>query len=283
VVSSNEPGTKAHNFTAPFIGSIDQGTSSSRFILFDSLGKVVEIAQTNFEQIYPKPGWAEHNPNAILDSVNHCIAECMERVKEKYGLTKADVAAVGITNQRETTVVWDKEYGLPLHNAIVWHDVRTSDVVKDLVAKAGGDKDKLAKECGLPLSTYFSGVKLKWLFDNVGNWKRARWSKRLNYSLSTTSTNCLSSFVCLIFCLFARFVASFCLISGPGCQDCGRSTPTLLRHHRHLAHLQPHRPRPRNRRNQRLPHHAHEHQLPHMGPETVRILRCAAGLLAQNF
>ncbi|KAI9031100.1 hypothetical protein DFJ74DRAFT_702132 [Hyaloraphidium curvatum] len=181
VVSSDAPGDAkvAHGFTPPFIGSIDQGTSSSRFILFDALGKVVGVAQQTFEQIYPKAGWAEHNPIAILESVNNCIKECMEQVEEKYGLTAKDVVAVGITNQRETTVVWDKDYGLPLHNAIVWHDSRTADVVKELIAKAGGDREHFAKKCGLPFSTYFSGVKLKWLFDNVKPVRTAADTKRL--------------------------------------------------------------------------------------------------------
>lgn len=171
-------GSPSPAFRPPFLGSIDQGTSSSRFILFDSLGHLVASAQRTFESIFPNPGWAEQDPKVLLDTVNACIKECMEKAKEKYGLTAADVKAVGITNQRETTVVWDKEYGLPLHNAIVWHDSRTAELVEELAAKAGG-KDALLPDCGLPLSTYFSGLKLKWLFENVKPVRQAAEAGRL--------------------------------------------------------------------------------------------------------
>jgi len=118
-----------------------------------------------FEQIHPKEGWCEHDPMVILNTVSTCIEETMKKVEGRF--TAADVAAIGITNQRETTVVWDKNTGLPLHNAIVWLDLRTAETVAKYATEAEGGQDRFRDVCGLPLSTYFSGMKLRWLLDNV--------------------------------------------------------------------------------------------------------------------
>eukprot|EP00126_Sphaerothecum_destruens_P001777 Sdes_comp15195_c0_seq2m4025 len=153
---------------AQYIGSIDQGTSSTRFLLFESsCGEVVASHQVELPHILPKEGWVEMDPMTILDSVNVCIEKTLEKAA-KLGIQKYQVKAVGITNQRETTIVWDKTSGQPLHNAIVWLDMRTSATVTRLVNSCPGkDKLYLQPRCGLPISTYFSAVKLCWLFDNV--------------------------------------------------------------------------------------------------------------------
>ncbi|KAI8812098.1 hypothetical protein BJ742DRAFT_794817 [Cladochytrium replicatum] len=150
-----------------YIAAIDQGTSSTRFIVFDLSAKVVAIHQTEFEQIYPEAGWAEHNPATIMDTVQECMVQVAKDM-EARGLDPKDVKAIGVTNQRETTVVWDRITGAPLHNAIVWLDARTKSTVDELAHKTpSGKKEHWAKKCGTPLSTYFSGVKLRWLLDNV--------------------------------------------------------------------------------------------------------------------
>lgn len=142
-----------------FIGAIDQGTTSTRFILFDSAGGIVASAQQEHAQIYPQPGWVEHDPLSIIASTNAVI----ERALNAAGLTADDVAAVGITNQRETTVLWDRGTGLPLYNALVWQDTRVDPLVTQFAADGG--KDRFRVRTGLPLSTYFSGLKLRWLLD----------------------------------------------------------------------------------------------------------------------
>jgi len=151
-----------------YVLAIDQGTTSSRAILFDKEGQVKAKEQQEFPQYYPQPGWAEHDPDEILQSVINCV----EGALRKAGATKADVAAIGITNQRETTVAWDKQTGVPLYKAIVWLDLRTADTVQQLVKGRGG-KDRFRKKTGLPISTYFSAVKMKWMLDNVPEVKKA--------------------------------------------------------------------------------------------------------------
>jgi len=136
-----------------YIGAIDQGTTSSRFIVFDRTGRIVSVAQKEHEQIYPKPGWVEHDPAEIKRRVEEVIAEAMQA----KGLRPSDLAAIGITNQRETTVVWSKKTGNAVHNAIVWQDGRVADTVNELAA-AGG-QDRYRAKTGLPLSTYFSGAR----------------------------------------------------------------------------------------------------------------------------
>ena len=146
---------------AKYAAAIDQGTTSTRFMIFDHGGKVVEVDQREHEQIYPKPGWVEHNPMEIWQRTEEVIAEALKKSK----VDPKDIAAVGVTNQRETTVVWEKATGKPVYNAIVWQDTRTDTICNDL-AKDGG-QDRFRPKVGLPLATYFSGPKIKWILDNV--------------------------------------------------------------------------------------------------------------------
>ncbi len=146
---------------AKYAAAIDQGTTSTRFMIFDHGGKVVEVDQREHEQIYPKPGWVEHNPMEIWQRTEEVIAEALSKSK----VNPSDIAAVGVTNQRETTVVWEKATGKPVYNAIVWQDTRTDTICNDL-AKSGG-QDRFRPKVGLPLATYFSGPKIKWILDNV--------------------------------------------------------------------------------------------------------------------
>jgi glycerol kinase len=144
-----------------YVGALDQGTTSTRFMIFDHAGAVVAIDQKEHEQIYPKPGWVEHDANEIWTRCQEVIAGALA----KAGITAADLAAVGITNQRETTLVWNKKTGQPVFNAIVWQDTRTDLLVNEF-AKDGG-QDRFRAKVGLPLATYFSGPKVRWILDNV--------------------------------------------------------------------------------------------------------------------
>jgi glycerol kinase len=144
-----------------YVGAIDQGTTSSRFIVFDEAGTIVSIGQKEHEQIYPKPGWVEHDPLEIWRNTQAVIQQALD----KKGLKPADLAAVGITNQRETTLLWDRATGEPLHNALVWQDTRV-DALVEAFAREGG-RDRLRARTGLPLASYFSGLKLRWLLDHV--------------------------------------------------------------------------------------------------------------------
>ncbi len=144
-----------------YIASIDQGTTSTRFMIFDHEGKVVASDQKEHNQIYPKPGWVEHDPLEIWACTQEVITNTLEKRKIKTG----DITAIGITNQRETTVVWDRSTGKPVYNAIVWQDTRT-DIICNELAKEGG-QDRLRLTTGLPLATYFSGPKIKWILDNI--------------------------------------------------------------------------------------------------------------------
>jgi glycerol kinase len=143
---------------ADFIGAIDQGTTSTRFIVFDRDGQIVTSDQREHEQITPKAGWVEHDPKEVWTRTREVIGGALAH----SNLEASDIAAVGITNQRETTVVWDRESGEPVYNAIVWQDTRTDAIVREL-----GDVDQLRDVTGLPLSTYFAGPKIKWILDNV--------------------------------------------------------------------------------------------------------------------
>src|SRR4051812_22589581 len=138
-----------------YIGALDQGTTSTRFIVFDRDGRIVSADQREHEQINPRAGWVEHDPNEILARTREVIE----------GVGSYDLAAIGITNQRETTVVWDRESGEPVHNAIVWQDTRTDELVRELAG--GHGPDRLRERVGLPLSSYFSGPKLAWLLRNL--------------------------------------------------------------------------------------------------------------------
>src|ERR1044072_8630015 len=150
-----------------YIGAIDQGTTSTRFIVFDKQGSIVAVAQKEHQQIYPQPGWVEHSPVEIARNTDEVIAAALQKAK----LTARDLVAVGITNQRETTVVWDRS-GTPVHNALVWQDTRVDPLVAFYAGQGG--KDRFRAATGLPLASYFSGLKLKWVLDNVpGVRKRA--------------------------------------------------------------------------------------------------------------
>jgi len=155
-----------------YILALDQGTTSSRAVLFDRAGNVVSVAQKEFQQIYPKPGWVEHDPQEIWSTQAGVAAEAVVRA----GLDGAAIAAIGITNQRETTIVWDRETGRPVYNAIVWQDRRTADFCDEL--KARGLEDQVRAKTGLPIDAYFSATKIRWILDNVdGARERARQGK----------------------------------------------------------------------------------------------------------
>lgn len=144
-----------------YIGAIDQGTTSTRFIVFDKSGRIVSVAQREHEQIYPRPGWVEHDPEEIWRRTQEVIVDAMQQ----RALQPGDLAAIGITNQRETTVVWNRKTGEPVHNALVWQDIRVEDAVADF--SRNGGQDRFRAKTGLPLATYFSGLKLRWILQNV--------------------------------------------------------------------------------------------------------------------
>jgi glycerol kinase len=146
---------------AKYAAAIDQGTTSTRFMIFDHSGQVVAVEQKEHEQIYPKAGWVEHDPMEIWQRCE----EVVQGGLQKANIDPKDIAAVGITNQRETTVVWDKNTGKPVYNAIVWQDTRTDRLVNEF-GKEGG-QDRFRPKVGLPLATYFSGPKIRWILDNV--------------------------------------------------------------------------------------------------------------------
>ncbi len=149
-----------------YIGAIDQGTTSTRFIVFDRAGDTIAVAQNEHRQIYPMPGWVEHDPVEIWRNTQAVIGEALRGA----GLTRRDLAAVGITNQRETTLLWDRATGQPLHNAVVWQDTRVDPMVAEY-ARDGG-QDRFRAKTGLPLTSYFSALKLRWLLDNVPDARR---------------------------------------------------------------------------------------------------------------
>jgi glycerol kinase len=152
---------------ANYIAAIDQGTTSTRFIVFDRSGRIVSAAQKEHAQIYPRPGWVEHDPAEIWRSVGEVIGKAMDA----RGLQPSDLSAIGITNQRETTLVWDRYTGHPVCNAIVWQDTRVSDAVAEFSAQGG--QDRYRTRTGLPLSTYFSGLKLRWILNHVAGARAA--------------------------------------------------------------------------------------------------------------
>jgi glycerol kinase len=144
-----------------YIGAIDQGTTSTRFMVFDNAARIVAVAQKEHEQIFPKPGWVEHDALEILRRTQQVIGEALEQ----RGLRPTDLAVIGITNQRETTVVWERSTGKPIANAIVWQDTRVGEDVARFASSGG--QDRFRAQTGLPLSTYFSGLKLRWILQNV--------------------------------------------------------------------------------------------------------------------
>ncbi len=148
---------------AEYVGAIDQGTTSSRFIIFDRGGRIAATAQKEHEQIYPQPGWVEHQPAEIWQRTSEVVAQAMAAA----GLKPRDLAAIGITNQRETTVLWNRKTGLAVNNALVWQDMRVGDGVTEM-ARDGGH-DRFRAQTGLPLSTYFSALKIRWILDQPGD------------------------------------------------------------------------------------------------------------------
>ncbi|HEY5844540.1 MAG TPA: FGGY family carbohydrate kinase, partial [Mycobacterium sp.] len=143
-----------------YVLAIDQGTTSSRAIVFDHAGRIVGSGQKEHEQIFPKAGWVEHDAKEIWTNIREVVGIALADAQ----VNKEHIAAVGVTNQRETAMVWDKTTGEPVYNAIVWQDTRTAKIIDAL---GGGDQDKYKEKVGLPLATYFSGPKVKWILDNV--------------------------------------------------------------------------------------------------------------------
>ncbi|AMB58535.1 glycerol kinase GlpK [Microterricola viridarii] len=146
---------------ADYVLAIDQGTTSSRAIIFNKAGSIVSTGQLEHEQIFPQAGWVEHNATQIWDNVREVIGQALA----KANLTRHDIASIGITNQRETAVVWNRNTGRPVYNAIVWQDTRTQPIVDRLAADGGVERFK--QQVGLPLATYFSGTKIVWILENV--------------------------------------------------------------------------------------------------------------------
>ncbi|MBZ4648409.1 MAG: glycerol kinase [Desulfomicrobiaceae bacterium] len=146
---------------ARYIGAVDQGTTSTRFIIFDTHGRIVAMDQKEHRQIYPQPGWVEHDPMEIWQNTQDVIRGALA----KSGIKGAELSAIGITNQRETTVVWDRFTGKPYYNAIVWQCTRTHEICKRLMADGG--QDRFRDATGLPIATYFSGPKIRWILENV--------------------------------------------------------------------------------------------------------------------
>jgi len=146
---------------ADYVLAIDQGTTSTRAMVFDHEGKVVSTGQLEHKQIFPRAGWVEHDPEEIWRNTREVIGQALSRAD----ITRHDIAAVGITNQRETTVVWEKATGKPVYNAIVWQDTRTQSIVDRFAADGGVERFK--DTVGLPLSTYFAGTKIVWILENV--------------------------------------------------------------------------------------------------------------------
>jgi glycerol kinase len=144
-----------------YVAAIDQGTASSRCLVFDRSGRIVSVAQKEHRHIYPRPGWVEHDPEEIWSNVEHVVRRALVEAR----LEPTDLVALGIANQRETTIVWDRQTGQPVYNAINWQDMRTDHIVRALAAEFG--QEHFRERSGLPLTTYFSGPKLRWLLDNV--------------------------------------------------------------------------------------------------------------------
>lgn len=161
--------------SAKYILALDQGTSSSRAIVFDHDGNICSEAQHEFPQIFPKPGWVEHDPNEIWSSVASVAAEAIS----KYGINGKNIAAIGITNQRETTIVWDVDTGEPVYNAIVWQDRRTSEYCDKL--RDEGMADMIREKTGLIIDAYFSATKIKWILDNVPNARKRADAGKLRF------------------------------------------------------------------------------------------------------
>ncbi|MDE6217847.1 MAG: glycerol kinase, partial [Muribaculaceae bacterium] len=172
-----------------YILALDQGTTSSRAIVFDKAGNICSVAQHEFPQIFPKPGWVEHDPHQIWSSQAAVIAEAISSI----GINGHDIAGIGITNQRETTIVWDRDTCEPIYNAIVWQDRRTSEYCDKL--REEGYADMIQQKTGLIIDAYFSATKIKWILDNVpGARKRAEQGKLAFGTVDTWLIACLTRF-----------------------------------------------------------------------------------------
>ncbi|XP_045825061.1 glycerol kinase-like [Trifolium pratense] len=156
-----------------FIGAIDQGTSSTRFIIYDKSAKPIGSHQVEFTQFHPQAGWVEHDPIEILESVKVCMTKAIDKATANGFQVDKGLKAIGLTNQRETTLVWSKSTGSPLHQAIVWMDVRTASICRRLENELSGGRTHFVESCGLPISTYFSALKILWLMENVDAVKEA--------------------------------------------------------------------------------------------------------------
>ncbi len=150
-----------------YVGAVDQGTTSTRFIIFDHHGNIVGLDQKEHQQIFPKPGWVEHNPVEVWENTRQVIRNALE----KTGIEGSRIKALGVTNQRETVVVWDRKTGRPFYNAVVWQCARTDGICRGLIQEGG--QDRFRKTTGLPVATYFSGPKIRWILDNVPEAKQA--------------------------------------------------------------------------------------------------------------
>ena len=148
-----------------YVCAIDQGTTSTRFMIFDKSGDVVAFDQMEHRQIYPYSGWVEHDPLEIIEKTLKVIIGGLA----KSGIEISEISGIGITNQRETTVLWDKTTGKPYYNAIVWQDVRTDDMCRELNRTYG---ERIREKTGLPVNTYFSASKIKWIIDNIPQVKK---------------------------------------------------------------------------------------------------------------
>jgi len=162
--------------TEQYVLAVDQGTTSTRAMIFDHGGNVVSVGQKEHEQIFPKAGWVEHDPKEIWTNTREVVGMALGRAS----LTYEEIAAVGITNQRETAVVWDRETGEPVYNAIVWQDTRTQKICDELAALGGG-AERYKDKVGLPLATYFSGPKIRWILDNVEGAREKAEASRLAF------------------------------------------------------------------------------------------------------
>ncbi|XP_038125201.1 glycerol kinase-like isoform X1 [Cyprinodon tularosa] len=177
--SRSAAGSRRSAGMEPLVAAIDQGTSSTRFLVFNTeTAQVISYHQVELKQHFPKEGWVEADPMEILQSVHECVEKTCQKLRQ-LNVDLSNIKAVGVTNQRETTLVWDKETGEPLYNAIVWLDLRTQSTVEKLIRKTSSrSKNHLKDKTGLPISTYFSAVKLRWLLDNVAEIGEAVLSKR---------------------------------------------------------------------------------------------------------
>ncbi|KAI7851755.1 hypothetical protein BDC45DRAFT_486119 [Circinella umbellata] len=167
------------------VGAIDQGTTSTRFVVFDEFGSIVTLHQIQSVQHYPHPGWVEQDPFELLDSAKACMEHAVRKLNA-LGYSASDIQSIGITNQRETVLVWDKLTGQPIYPAIIWSDGRTVETVQKLASSHEKGKLALQHICGLPLTTYFSAVKLRWLLDNIPEVAEAKEQDRLQFGTLDT-------------------------------------------------------------------------------------------------